>query len=327
MAEAKKTTKKADKKLAKKATKPVEKKPIKKAPVKAEKKESKTTEKPKLKEEIQVAKAGKRSAKAIKEAEEKEAKEERRKAEKTDEKATAKPKPVIKARTRLERQGKKMQAASKLIEKNKLYTIEETCELVTKTSPVKFDATVELHVRLGVDPKLSDQNIRAHIVLPNGTGKSAKVAVFAEADKLEAAKNAGADIAVGDEFLQQLDEEKIDFDILIATPTQMAKLAKYARLLGPKGLMPNPKSGTVTANVTKAVKEAKGGKVEYRIDDNGIIHLGVGKISFGKTKLAQNVTAVINSIKAHKPASIKSTYILSIYLTSSMGPSIKVTID
>jgi large subunit ribosomal protein L1 len=275
-----------------------------------------------------VTKAGKHSVKALKEAEVKAIKAQR-KAHKEEvdeaEKATAKPK-VVKARTRLERQGKKLQDAAKLIEKGKEYSLKEACELVAKTSPVKFDATVELHIRLGVDPKLADQNIRANIVLPSGTGKTIRVAVMAEPDKLDAAKAAGADIATSDEFLQQLEKGQINFDVLIATPTQMPKLGKYAKLLGPKGLMPNPKSGTVTTNVAKAVKEAKGGKVEYRIDANGIVHLGIGKISFGPAKILDNVTTVLNSIKAGKPASVKSTYILSVFITSSMGPSIKIAL-
>jgi len=273
-----------------------------------------------------IAKAGKRSTKAIKEAEAKVAKEERKAHLKETEATEKKAKPVIKTRTRLERQGKKLQDASKLIDKNKEYSLKEACELVVKTSPVKFDATVELHVRLGVDPKLSDQNIRASLVLPNGTGKTARVAVIAEADKLETAKKAGADIALGDELLQQLEKSQINFDVLIATPTQMPKLGKYAKLLGPKGLMPNPKSGTVTINVAKAVKEAKAGKVEYRIDANSIIHLGIGKISFGGAKLLANAEAILDNIKAAKPASLKSTYILSIFMASSMGPSIKISV-
>ncbi len=161
--------------------------------------------------------------------------------------------------------------------------------------------------------------------MPAGTGKSVKVAVFGEADDVIVAKKAGADIAASDEFLQQLDKGTIDFDVLIATPKVMAKLAKHARLLGPKGLMPSPKSGTVTTDVAKAVSEAKAGRVEYRVDTNGIVHIGFGKVSFTPDQLSQNAMAVLSSIKAAKPASLKGTYVKSIYITTSMGPSIKVT--
>jgi large subunit ribosomal protein L1 len=270
-------------------------------------------------EEVKVAKAGKRSAKAIKEAEEKEAKEERKTSG-----AAAKPKQIIKVRSKLERKGKKYQAAAKLIDKSKLYSTKEALDLAVKTSTAKFDATVELHVKLGVDPRHADQNIRASIVLPEGTGKTTKVAVFGEADDVTKAKAAGADIAAADEFLQQLDKGVLDFDVLIATPSVMPKLGKYARVLGPKGLMPSPKSGTVTKDVTKAVKEAKAGKVEYRVDSSGIVHLGTGKVSFGADKINSNLSAVFASLKSAKPTSIKGNYIQSVYLSTSMGPSIKI---
>ena len=270
-----------------------------------------------------VAKAGKRSAKAVKEAEEKQAKEERKAKDETT--TDAKPKKQAKpARSRLERRGKKYQETVKDIDKTKEYTLEEAIKLAKKTSTTKFDATVELHARLNVDPKQADQNIRGTVVLPAGSGKTARVAVFAEADDVKQAKAAGADIAESDEFLQKLDKEQIDFDVLIATPKMMAKLGKYARVLGPKGLMPNPKSGTVTTDVAKAVKESKGGKVEYRVDSAGIIHLGVGKVSFSEKELQENLDAVLSAIKAAKPGSIKGALVQSIYLTTSMGPSIKV---
>ncbi len=268
-----------------------------------------------------VAKAGKRSAKAIAEVEEKQAKEER-KADTSEEKQVVKA--VPKARTRLERQGKKMRAAAALVEKGKEYGIKEALEVATKTSTTKFDSTVELHVNLGVDPRHADQNIRQTLVLPAGTGKNVKVAVFAEADDAAKAKKAGADIAGSEEFLAQLDKGVIDFDVLIATPAVMPKLGKYARVLGPKGLMPSPKSGTVTTDVEKAVAEAKAGKVEFRVDTTGIVHLGVGKVSFGADKLAQNVNAVLAAIKAAKPASVKGVYLKSIYITTTMGPSLKI---
>lgn len=273
-------------------------------------------------EEVKAtAKAGKRSAKAIAEKEAKIAKEERKAS--GDEEAP-KAKVVIKTRTKLERAGKKLREAAKLVEKDKEYTLKEAIELAIKTSTTKFDSTVELHVNLNVDPKQADQNIRGQLVLPAGTGKSVRVAVLAEGADAEAAKKAGAEIAGTDELFAELDKNLVNFDLLIATPAQMAKLGKYARLLGPKGLMPNPKSGTVTPNVEKAVKEAKAGRVEYRVDSTGIIHLGFGKVSFGTDKLLENVTATLTSIKNSKPASVKSAFVKSIHITTSMGPSVKV---
>ncbi len=276
--------------------------------------------------EPKIAKAGRRSTKAIKEAEEK-AEKEARKTQASEEKAVEKSKKNQKpARSRLERRSKNYRRASELIDKNKNYEVAEAMDLATKTSPVKFDASVELHINLNVDPRQADQNVRGTVVLPAGSGKSARIAVFGEPDEVTAAKKAGADIAGGDEFLQQLDKEQIDFDVLIASPKVMSKLSKYARLLGPKGLMPNPKSGTVTTDVAKAVTEAKAGRVEYRVDSNGIIHVAIGKVSFGANKLDQNAQAVIASIKAAKPASLKGIYVKSAYATTAMGPSIKLTI-
>lgn len=271
-----------------------------------------------------VTKAGKHSAKALKEAEEKEAKE-ARKAEKAEADKEDNPKVVQKpARTKLERKGKNFRKLAEQIEKGKAYSLTEAIELATKTNPAKFDATVEMHIRLNVDPRQADQNIRDTIVLPAGTGKSVRVAVYAAPDDVAKAKTAGADIAAADEFLQQLDKGTIDFDVLVATPAMMPKLGKYARLLGPKGLMPNPKSGTVTADVAKAVKEAKAGRVEYRVDSTGIVHVGTGKVSFGADKLTQNAKAVLNSIKGNKPASVKGAFVKSVFVTTSMGPSITV---
>ncbi len=276
------------------------------------------------KEEVVTAKAGKRSAKAIKEAEEAAAKEARKAETATTEAPAAKPQP--KTRSKLERRGKNYRKANEAVEAGKQYSLDEATKLVAKTSPVKFDASVELHVRLNVDPRQADQNIRQTVVLPNGTGKTVRVAVFAEPDQHADAKKAGADIVAGDEFLQQLDKEELNFDVLIATPSLMAKLGKYARVLGPKGLMPNPKSGTVTKTVGKAVEEAKAGRVEYRVDSTGIIHLSIGKVSFEPAKLLENAEAVMGSIRAAKPASVKGNYIVSLYLTSSMGPSISLSI-
>lgn len=274
-----------------------------------------------------AAKAGKRSAKAVAEVEEVEAKEERKAAAKAEE-ADDKPKqPVKPARSRLDRRGKKYREAAKLVDATKHYTLSEALDLATKTSTTKFDATVELHVRLGVDPRQADQNIRDNLTLPAGTGKNVRVAVFADEDVAKEAKKAGADVAGADDFLAQLDKGVINFDVLIATPSVMARLSKYARILGPKGLMPNPKSGTVTPDVVKAVSLAKAGRVEYRVDSTGIVHMGIGKVSFGTAKLNQNLTAVLASLKSNKPASIKGTYVRSVSLTTSMGPSVKILVS
>jgi large subunit ribosomal protein L1 len=269
-------------------------------------------------EEKATAKAGKRSAKAIKEAEEKQAKEER-KAHAGEADAEEKPKkPVKPTRSRLERQGKNFRKAAEQVEKGKAYSVAEALELAIKTSPVKFDATVELHINLGVDPRHADQNIRDSLVLPAGTGKSVRIAVFADEN------TDGADISGTETLLKQLEKGVLDFDILISTPQNMPKLGKYARVLGPRGLMPNPKSGTVTPDVAKAIAEAKAGRVEYRVDSTGIVHIGVGKVSFGTKKLEENVRAVLTSVKNNKPNSVKGTYLKSMYLTTTMGPSMIV---
>ncbi|MDQ5886271.1 MAG: ribosomal protein [Patescibacteria group bacterium] len=298
----------------------------------APKKEAKTTETPveAVAEETPAeapvkkatAKAGKRSEKAIKEVEAKEAKEERKATAKTEEE---KPKaPAPKTRSLLERRGKKFQESAKLVENDKEYSLVEALAIATKTSPVKFDATVEMHVRLNVDPRHADQNIRGNLVLPAGTGRNVRVAVFADTEDAAKAKKAGADIAGLEEITNALDKGNIDFDVLVSSPMMMAKLGKYARLLGPRGLMPNPKSGTVTTNVVKAVEEAKAGRVEFRVDSTGIVHLGIGKVSFGEKKLQDNANAVIASIKAAKPASVKGNYVKTMFITTTMGPSIKV---
>lgn len=274
-----------------------------------------------------VAKAGRRSAKGIAEAEAKQEKIEKQhhRDEAEESEKSSKPAYSQKTRSKLDRSGKKYREAAKLIEKDKEYSVKEALELAVKTSTTKFDGTVEVHIRLNVDPKQADQNIRENIVLPAGTGKAVRVAVFGEADDVAVAKKAGADIAGADEFLQQLDKGIIDFDVLVATPAVMAKLGKYARVLGPKGLMPNPKSGTVTKDVTKAVEQSKAGKVELRVDETGIIHLGIGKVSFGADKLFENAQAVFSSVKASKPSSIKGVFVNSIYITTTMGPSVKIS--
>lgn len=274
-------------------------------------------------DEPQLAKAGKRSAKAVAEAEEKEAKEERKA---SGEAVPEKPKaPVIPTRPLIERRAKGFRKSAEQIEKGKLYSVAEAVELAKKTSHVKFDATVELHVNLGVDPRQADQNIRDNVILPAGTGKTVRIAVLS--DDPAAAKAAGADIAGADDLFAQLDKGQMDFDVLISTPQNMAKLGKYARALGPRGLMPNPKSGTVTTDIKKAVSEAKGGRVEYRVDTTGIIHLGIGKVSFSGADLTKNLEAVLASIKSNKPQSLKGNYFGAMYLTTSMGPSIPVELS
>jgi len=282
-----------------------------------------------VEEEKATAKAGKRSDKALREAEEKAEKEARKEAgdttpqsEEAESNAKKGPKPVT--RPRLERRGKNYRKVAELVEKNKVYSLADALELATKTNPVKFDASVEVHVRLGVDPRQADQNVRSTVSLPNGSGKTIRVAVFAPEAEHEAAKKAGADI-VGDEaFIKQLEKEELNFDTLIATPQYMPKLGKFARLLGPRGLMPNPKAGTVATDVVKAVTEAKAGKVEYRVDKQGIVHLSIGKVSFGADKLAVNAKAFFDSLQAQKPSSLKGGYVKSTSLSTTMGPSIKV---
>ena len=279
--------------------------------------------------EAPVAKAGKRSQKALEEAAEKAEKEARKESGDTtpqDEEAEASvkkgPKPVT--RPKLERRGKKYQEVAKKVDRNKTYQLKEALELAVQTSTTKFDSSVEVHVRLGVDPRQADQNIRATVALPHGTGKDVRVAVFAPESEHADAKKAGADV-VGDEtFLKQLDKEELNFDTLIVTPQYMPKLGKYARLLGPRGLMPNPKSGTVSANIAQAVKEAKAGKVEYRVDKQAIVHLSVGKVSFGEQKLSENVKVFLDSLAAQKPSTIKGAYVKSTTISTTMGPGIKV---
>lgn len=273
-----------------------------------------------------AAKAGKRSEKSQKEAEEKVAKEERKAAGDTsaqdgDAKVKQKQNPT---RSRLERRGKNYRRVAELVEKNKAYALKDALELATKTNVGKFDGTVELHLNLNVDPRQADQNLRGTVTLPEGTGKTVRVAVFADAANQEKAKKAGADIVGEEEFLAQLDKEQLNFDVLISTPQNMAKLGKYARLLGPRGLMPNPKSGTVTANVAKAVQEAKAGRVEYRVDKQAIVHQGIGKVSFGGAKLLNNAKVFIDNINNSKPASIKGALIKGVTISTTMGPGIKV---
>lgn len=280
-------------------------------------------------EEKTAAKAGKRSEKAQAEVTEKLEKEARKEAgdttpqsEEAEAHAKKGPRPVV--RPRLERRGKAYRKVAEHVEVGKTHTLAEAMEIAAKTNPAKFDASVEIHVRLGVDPRQADQNIRATVSLPNGTGKTIRVAVFAPEADHAAATKAGADVVGDEEFLKQLDKEELNFDILVATPQYMPKLGKYARLLGPRGLMPNPKSGTVATDVAKAVTEAKAGKVEYRVDKQAIVHLSVGKVSFGATKLVENAAAFFNSLQSQKPSSIKGNYVKSVSISTTQGPGIKV---
>lgn len=278
-------------------------------------------------EEPKLAKAGKRSAKAAKEAEELAEKEDRKAkiaSGEIEDPATVKKGPTPVTRPKAERRSKKYQEAAKKVDQSEEYPVKKALSLVKDTSTTKFDGSVEVHLRLGVDPRHADQNIRGTVSLPAGTGKDVKVAVFASADLHKAAKDAGADAVYDDELLDKLKKEEIDFDILISTPANMPKLAKFARVLGPKGLMPSPKSGTVAADPAAAVKDAKAGKIEFRVDKQGIINVAIGKVSFSEKDLESNYEALIKAIKDAKPASIKGTYVKTVYVNSTMGPSIRV---
>lgn len=214
---------------------------------------------------------------------------------------------------------------SKLIDKSKAYTADEALKAVVDTAKAKFDETVELHVRLGVDGRSADQQVRGVVVLPEGTGKSVKVLVIAKGDKADEAKNAGADIVGDDDIVKKITTENwLDFDVCITTPDMMGTIGRCARILGPKGLMPNPKSGTVTTDVAKAIKDVKAGKVEYRLDKSNNVHVILGKASFGAERLLKNFEAVMGALVKAKPSAAKGTYLKSIYLASTMGPSVKV---
>ncbi len=211
----------------------------------------------------------------------------------------------------------------KLIDKTKTYDIREALELIEKMPKPKFDETVELHVKLGVDSKHADQQVRGTVVLPNGTGKTQRVLVFAKGPKADEAQKAGADFVGAEELIPKIQNDGwFDYDVVVATPDMMGVVGRLGKVLGPKGLMPNPKSGTVTMDVTKAINEIKSGKVEYRLDKNNIIHLGFGKVSFGVDKLAENYDVIMNAIIKAKPAAAKGQYVRSIAIATSMGPSI-----
>ena len=220
--------------------------------------------------------------------------------------------------------GKKYVEVAKLIDKQNKYALSEAVELVKKTSVTKFDATVEVAFRLNVDPRKADQNLRGAIVLPHGTGKTQRVVVIAKGDKAKEAEDAGADYVGDQELLDKIGKGWFDFDVMIATPDMMAALGKLGRILGPKGSMPNPKTGTVTLNVEQAVKDSKAGKIEYRTDKVGNVQAPVGKVSFDANKLAENIQALYNTLIRIKPATVKGTYIKNITISSTMGPGIRV---
>ncbi|EFI83946.1 50S ribosomal protein L1 [Listeria grayi] len=222
------------------------------------------------------------------------------------------------------KKGKKYQEALKKVDTNKAYAIEEAIALAKEIDYAKFDATVEVAFRLGVDPKKADQQIRGAVVLPNGTGKTARVLVFAKGDKAKEAEAAGADYVGDSEYVTKITQGWFDFDVIVATPDMMGEVGKLGRVLGPKGLMPNPKTGTVTMDVTKAVNEIKAGKVEYRVDKSGNIHAAIGKVSFGTDALVENFRTVNDVIQKAKPASAKGTYVKNLSVTTTYGPGIQV---
>ena len=221
--------------------------------------------------------------------------------------------------------GKKYQDSAKLIDRNTQYEVNDAMELVQKTAKAKFDETVEIHLKLGVDSRHADQQVRGAIVLPNGTGKSVRVLVFAKDAKVDEAKAAGADYVGGMELVEKITKENwFDFDVVIASPDMMGIVGRLGKVLGPKGLMPSPKSGTVTPDVAKAVQESKAGKIEYRLDKTNIIHCPIGKVSFGTEKLAENFNALVGAVVRAKPAAAKGQYIRSCTVASTMGPGVKV---
>ena len=220
--------------------------------------------------------------------------------------------------------GKKYQEACKLVEAGKLYTAAEAMDLVKKTATAKFDESIELHVRLGVDPKYPDQQVRGAIVLPNGTGKTERVLVFAKGEKVKEAEAAGADFVGSDEIVQKIQGGWLDFDVAVATPDMMGTVGRLGKILGPRGLMPNPKLGTVTMDLQKAISEVKAGKVEYRTDKAGNVHVVIGKASFDAEKLQQNFQALMDTLIRVKPAAAKGQYIRSITVSATMGPGVPV---
>lgn len=225
------------------------------------------------------------------------------------------------------KRSKKYQAALEKFDQNASYSVEEAVKLAKETSTVNFDASVEVAFRLGIDTRKNDQQIRGAIVLPHGTGKSQRVLVFAKGDKAKEAEAAGADYVGEQDYIQKINNGWFDFDVIVATPDMMGEVGKLGRVLGPKGLMPNPKTGTVTMDVTKAVEEIKAGKVEYRAEKSGIVHAAIGKVSFDEEKLADNFRTIYDALVKAKPASSKGTYFKSVALSSTMGPGVKVDLN
>ena len=224
------------------------------------------------------------------------------------------------------KKGKKYQEAAKLVDRTKAYPIEEAIELVKKTSVASFDETVEVAFRLGVDPKKADQQIRGAVVLPHGTGKVQRVLVFAKGEKAKEAQAAGADYVGDEDYINKISQGWFDFDVVVATPDMMGQVGKLGRVLGPKGLMPNPKTGTVTFEVDRAVNEIKAGKIEYRVDKAGNVHAPIGKVSFDTDKLMENLSTVIETLIKVKPAAAKGTYMKNIAIASTMGPGVKLNV-
>lgn len=220
--------------------------------------------------------------------------------------------------------GKKYVDSAKLLDRNALYDVNEALDLAVKTGKAKFDETVEVHVKLGVDSRHADQQVRGAVVLPNGTGKSVRVLVFAKGDKVQAAQDAGAEFIGDEETIAKINGGWMDFDVVIATPDMMGVVGRLGKVLGPKGLMPNPKSGTVTMDITRAIHDIKAGKVEYRVDKQAICHVPFGKASFGVEKLTENFNTLMDALVKAKPAAAKGVYFRSIYIATTMGPSIKV---
>lgn len=222
--------------------------------------------------------------------------------------------------------GKRMRAAKEGIEPGRVWTLDEAVKTLKGNASAKFDETIEIALNLGVDPRHSDQNVRGAVTLPNGTGKSVRVAVFARGDKAEEAKEAGADIVGAEDLAEQVEQGNMDFERVIATPDMMPVVGKLGKVLGPKGLMPNPKVGTVTADVAQAVKDSKGGQVQFRAEKAGIVHAGVGKASFEEAALAENIKAFVGAINQAKPSGAKGTYLKKVSVTSTMGPSLQLDI-
>jgi len=223
------------------------------------------------------------------------------------------------------KRGKKYQEAAKLLDEDLEYTLEEACDLVKKTSTVKFDASVDIDLRLGVDPRHADQMVRGSVTLPHGTGKEIRVLALVNEGKQEEAEEAGADHVGLEEYIEKIEEGWTDIDVIVATPDVMGKIGKLGRILGPRGLMPNPKSGTVTTEVGEAVKEAKAGKIDFRVDKYGILHASVGKTSFGARELRENALEFLKAVMRLRPPSAKGLYIKSAYMSSTMGPSIELS--